>query len=115
MSDLYTFLTILICVLLFIARFAADKMMETASVKLKFFLGLVLMVIYTVFMMSFVYCTYESLLHNANLGLEDFYQKILVGIALINFAVILIAIYYFLLWRKKHKISDIEKMKLKDL
>lgn len=116
MNDpLYTFLVVFIWGLVFIARFVADKMMETTNTKLKFILGLTLMVLYTGFMMSFVYCTYQSMLHNANLGLEDFYEYILAEIGLINFAVILVAIYYYIFWRKKHQISDMDKMKLKDL
>lgn len=115
MGDLYTFISILAAILLFIARFAADKMMETNNARLKFFLGLTLMGLYTGFMMSFVYCTYQSVLHNAKLGIEDFYEYILIEIPLINFAIILIAIYYYIFWRKKHTISDMDKMKLKDL
>ena len=109
------FVLVFMWVLLFIARFVADKMMETANPKMRFFQGLGLWGLYTGFILSFVFCTYQSVLQNAKLGMEDLFKEVIIGLALINFALILVAIYYYVFWRKNHKISDIDKMKLKDL
>ena len=114
-NHFYLFVSVFMCVLLFIARFVADKMMETANPKVRFFQGLTLWILYTGFVLSFVYFTYESVLQRSSLGMEDFLRNVIVGVVLINFALILVAIYYYVFWRKNRKISDIDKMKLKDL
>ena len=96
-------------IIVFAARFALDKLIDTTSSKVRFSMTLILLVLYTVFMEGFVYLMYEQPIVN-----DNFYQSIVVGIALINFAVLLVAICYYFM-RRKRKLSDVDKMKLKDL
>ncbi len=114
MGDLYTILNVLMWILLFIARFAVDKMVDTSNTKVRFLLILLNMVLYTGFVGIYIYLTYQTALHNVNIGMEDFYKDILVGFLTINFALMLVAVLYFFIC-KKRKISDLDKMKLKDL
>ena len=104
-----TWIYIAMVIIVFAARFAVDKLIDTTSSKVRFLMTLLLMVIYTLFMEGFVYLMYEQPIIN-----DDFYQSIVVGIALINFAVLLVAICYYFM-RRKRKLSDVDKMKLKDL
>lgn len=96
-------------IIVFAARFALDKLIDTTSSKIRFSMTMILLILYTAFMEGFVYLVYEQPIVNNN-----FYQSIVVGIALINFAVLLVAVCYYLM-RKKRKLSDADKMKLKDL
>ena len=114
MGDLYTFLHVFMWILVFIARFAVDKMVDTTNTKVRFLLILFNMVLYTSFVGIYIYLTYQTTLHNVNIGMEDFYKEILAGFLTINFALMLVAILYFFMC-KKRKISDLDKMKLKDL
>ena len=45
--------------------------------------------------------------------MDKFYEGVMVDIATINFALMLVAIFYYFM-RKKRKISDLDKMKLRD-
>lgn len=114
MGDLYTFLYVFMWMIVFVARFTVEKMVDSTNTNTRFLMILMHMVMYTVFIGLFIYLTYQSTLHNASVGMEDFYQEIIVGILGINFALILVAIFYYFM-RKKRKISDLDKMKLKDL
>lgn len=96
-------------IIVFAARFALDKLIDTTSSKIRFSMTMILLILYTAFMEGFVYLVYEQPIVNNN-----FYQSIVVGIALINFAVLLVAICYYFM-RKRRKLSDVDKMKLKDL
>ena len=96
-------------IIVFAARFALDKLIDTTSSKIRFSMTMILLILYTAFMEGFVYLVYEQPIVNNN-----FYQSIVVGIALINFAVLLVAVCYYFM-RKKRKLSDADKMKLKDL
>ena len=96
-------------IIVFAARFALDKLIDTTSSKIRFSMTMILLILYTAFMEGFVYLVYEQPIVNNN-----FYQSIVVGIALINFAVLLVAVCYYFM-RKKRKLSDVDKMKLKDL
>ena len=104
-----TWIYIAMVIIVFAARFAVDKLIDTTSPKVRFSMTLILLVLYTVFMEGFVYLMYEQPIVN-----DNFYQSIVVGIALINFAVLLVAICYYFM-RRKRKLSDVDKMKLKDL
>ena len=96
-------------IIVFAARFALDKLIDTTSSKVRFSMTLILLVLYTVFVEGFVCLMYEQPIVN-----DNFYQSIVVGIALINFAALLVAICYYFM-RRKRKLSDVDKMKLKDL
>ena len=96
-------------IIAFAARFAVDKLVDATSSKIRFSMTMILLILYTAFMEGFVYLVYEQPIVNNN-----FYQSIVVGIALINFAVLLVAVCYYFM-RKKRKLSDVDKMKLKDL
>lgn len=113
-TALYEFCRVFIWVLVFVARFSVEKMVDTANEVKRFLLILFNMGLYTAFVGMFIYLTYEGALHNSTIGMEEFYQEILVGILGINFAAIIVAIFYYFM-RKKRKISDMDKMKLKDL
>ena len=104
-----TWIYIAMVIIVFAARFALDKLIDTTSSKVRFSMILILLVLYTVFVEGFVYLMYEQPIVN-----DNFYQSIVVGIALINFAVLLVAICYYFM-RRKRKMSDVDKMKLKDL
>ena len=67
---------------------------------------------YTIFMMEIIYSTYQDTI-NRGWGLDKFYEGVMVDIATINFALMLVAIFYYFM-RKKRKISDLDKMKLRD-
>lgn len=108
------FIYIFMLVLLFAARFVADKIIDTTSSKVRFGMGALLLVMYTVFIESYIYIIYHNNIMRVDAGLPEFYQSIIVGIALINFAVLFVAIVYYFM-RKKRKISSMDKMKLKDL
>ena len=104
-----TWIYIAMVIIVFAARFALDKLIDTTSSKVRFSMILILLVLYTVFVEGFVYLMYGQPIVN-----DNFYQSIVVGIALINFAVLLVAICYYFM-RRKRKLSDVDKMKLKDL
>ena len=114
MEHLDTILLVLMAIILFVARFAVDKMVDTPNTKVRFGLILFNMILYTGFMGIYIYLTYENTLHNRNIGMEDFYEEILSGFLTINFALMLVAVLYFFMC-KKRKISDLDRMKLKDL
>ena len=104
-----TWIYISMIIIVFAARFAVDKLIDTTSSKVRFLMTLFLMVIYTLFMEGFVYLMYEQPIIK-----DGFYQSMIVGIALINFTLLLVAIFYYFM-RKRRKLSDVDKMKLKDL
>lgn len=104
-----TWICISMIIIVFSARFAVDKLIDTTSARVRFSMTLILMVLYTLFIEGFIYLTYEQPMIKGN-----FYQSVFVGIALINFAVLLVAIFYYFM-RKKRKLTDVDKMKLKDL
>ena len=74
-----TWVYIAMVIIVFAARFAVDKLIDTTSIKVRFAMTMILIVLYTLFMEGFT-C-------------GDF--------------------YYFM--RKRRKLSDVDKMKLKDL
>ena len=96
-------------VIVFVARFVADKLLDTASAKVKWAMVGILLVLYTVFLEEFTYLMFRQPIVN-----DNFYQSMIVGIALINFSILLIVVFYYFV-RKNRKISDVDKMKLKDL
>ena len=96
-------------IIVFAARFATEKLTDTANTTVRFAMTTILMVLYTLFLEGFVYLMKDDPIIKDNL-----YQSIVVGIALINFAVLIVAICYYFV-RKKRKMSDVDKMKLKDL
>lgn len=96
-------------IIVFAARFATDKLLDTTSVTVRFTMTTILMVLYTLFLEGFVY-----LMKSDPIIKDNLYQSIVVGIALINFAILFVAICYYFM-RKKRKLSDMDKMKLKDL
>ena len=96
-------------VIVFAARFAADKLLNTASAKVKLAMIIVLIVLYTVFIEGFAHLMLEHPIINGN-----FYQSITGGMALINFAILIVVVFYYFI-RKKRKLSDVDKMRLKDL
>ena len=100
-------------VALLIARFALDKFMDTTSVKVRFGIGICLLVIYTGVLEGFLYYAYQHIV-TAGGSVQDCYQAMALVVVLINFAVLLVAVFYYFM-RNRHKISAIDKMKLKDL
>ena len=96
-------------IIVFVARFAVDKLIDTTSSKVRFAMTMILIVLYTLFMEGFTYLTYEQPMIK-----DNFYQSMIVGITLINFVVLLVAIFYYFM-RKRRKLSEVDKMKLKDL
>ena len=96
-------------IIVFAARFAVDKLVDATSSKVRFAMTMTLIVLYTLFMEGFAYLMYEQPMIK-----DNFYQSMIVGIALINFVVLLVAIFYYFM-RKRRKLSDVDKMKLKDL
>lgn len=104
-----TWVYIVMVIIVFAARFAVDKLIDATSPKVRFVMTMILIVLYTLFMEGFTYLTYEQPMIK-----DNFYQSMIVGIALINFVVLLVAIFYYFM-RKRRKLSDVDKMKLKDL
>ena len=96
-------------VIVFAARFVADKLLDTTSTKVKWAMVGILLVLYTVFLEGFTYLMLRQPIVN-----DNFYQSMIVGIALINFSILLIIVFYYFV-RKKRKLSDVDKMRLKDL
>lgn len=105
----------IICVLVvfFGGRICLNSFIETSSAIKKFWLGVGLFASYTFVLLFFLYFIHFEIFVDVE-SVEMFFQHTLVGILLMNLVVLIIGIVYFLL-RSKRKMSDIDKMKLKDL
>lgn len=101
--------------LLLAARFLTPKMMETDSAGVRFGIGLGLFGIYTaVSVLMFRYlCTFDGRAI-AQLAATEVWNRVICSFLLVNFAVVLVAVIFFFT-REKCRLTQAEKVKLKDL
>jgi len=98
---------------LLVGRFALEKFMDTTNTKVRFGMAIVLLVIYTGIVQGFLYLSYQDIIMR-NEDIQVCYQTMAFVVLSINIAVLFIAIVYFSI-RDRRKISEMDKMKLKDL
>jgi len=101
-------------VLLMVAvKFLVPKMMETDSAGKRFGIGVVLFLIYTAvtLLVFYHFCTFEG--NGFGSGSEVF-TRIVLAFVVMNIITLFAAFLYFLV-REKRKLTQEEKMKLKDL
>lgn len=102
-------------VLLLAARLLTPKMLESESVGARFGIGIGLFGIYwAVCLLMFRYlCTFDGG-EIARLTGGEVWKRVVIAFALVNVAALFAACIYFFT-REKRKLSQEEKMKLKDL
>lgn len=110
--------TIEICVMLVLllaARFMVPKMMESESAGVRFGIGIGLFGIYTaISLLMFRYlCTFDGR-NIAQLTGSEVWTRVVCAFALVNWAVCMAACIFFFT-REKRKLTQEEKMRLKDL
>jgi len=110
-----TFEICALMVLLLAARLMTPKMMEAESAGVRFGLGMGLFGIYTaVSLLMFRYlCTFDGK-GIAQLTGAEVWRRVVCAFVLVNIAVCMTACIFFFA-REKRKLSQEEKMKLKDL
>ena len=111
-------ITIEICalmVLLLAARLMIPKMMDSESAGVRFGIGLGLFGIYNAvcILMFRYFCTFDKKTI-AELSGNEVWTRVICAFVLVNFAAVFAAFIFFLT-REKRKLSQQEKMKLKDL
>lgn len=111
-------ITIEICVLLVLllaARLLTPKMMESESAGVRFGIGVGLFGIYSVVcLLMFRYlCTFDGG-EIAQMAGSEVWKRVIVAFILVNVAAVFAACIYFFT-RERRKLSQEEKMKLKDL
>lgn len=106
---------LIMLLLLLAARFLTPKMMETESAGVRFGIGLGLLGIYTVVsVLMFRYlCTFDGRAI-AQLQATEVWNRVICAFLLVNFAVAFAAGIFFFT-REKRKLTQDEKMKLKDM
>lgn len=97
-------LLLMVCV-----KFLVPKLMASDNAKVRFGIGTALLVIYTLAGMLLLY-----FFAMGASGVEDCIIRVIFAFAVLNFIVLLTAVQYFLS-RDKRKITEMDKMKLKDL
>ena len=106
---------LIMVVLLLTARLLIPKMMESESAAVRFGIGVSLFGIYTVVsLLVFRYlCSFDGR-EIAQLTGREVWNRVLCGFLLTNFSAVFAACLFFFT-REKRKLSQKDKMKLKDL
>lgn len=104
---------LIMVIVLLVVRFALNKFLDTKSAKVRFGIGVGIFIVYTGIVQLFFYYRYQEI---ANTGgnIQELYQSMAMIFAVISLAVIFIAFVYFFM-RNKRGMSDMDKMKLKDM
>lgn len=115
MPDISWLLGVIAVILIIPVKFLVPKMMDTANSNLRFGIGVVLFLIYTA-LMVLVLLFFNTVRIEGTDAVTDriYFVKYTVGILLVNLAALFSACLYFFT-REKRKLSEAEKMKLKDL
>ena len=101
-----------IAVLLIIpVKFLIPKMMDSDDPKLRFGIGVILFLVYTVVLL--LVCGYMNVIAPAA-ARTDYFLRCAVGIILTNLAVLIAACQCFYI-KDRRKMTESKKMKLKDL
>lgn len=101
--------------LLLAARFLIPKMLNSDSVGMKYGIGVSLFAIYTaVSLLMFRYfCSFDGK-GIAQLTGSEVWSRVVCSFLLVNLAMVMVSVIYYFA-RDKRKLSQEEKMKLKDL
>ena len=94
-------------------RCMAFQFYKKLNFKVRFALGIGLFVGYTILLQIYMYFIYQLMI-NPTMPSAQIYPLLSVALMIFHLTALLIGIIYYLM-QNKRKISDIEKMKLKDL
>lgn len=94
-------------------RFLLNKFMDATDTKLRLVLGIGLFGAYTVIMQLYLLFVYD-LMMPADIGGQESHPYVAGALVVFQITFLVIGIIYYCM-QKKHKISDRDKMKLKDL
>jgi hypothetical protein len=106
---------LIMLVLLLVARFLIPKMLDARSAGAKYGTGLGIFGIYTVvsLIMFRYFCSFDGK-EIAQLTGSEVWNRVICSFLLVNLAMVMVSAIYYLA-RDKRKLSQEEKIKLKDL
>lgn len=115
MEDKIWLMGVIAVLLLIPVKALAPKMMDSGNPKLRFGIGLVLFLVYTaVLLLVLVFINAVNAEGIDNSLDRVYFIRYAIGVSITNLAALFTAcLYYFT--REKRKMSDMEKMKLKDM
>lgn len=115
MSDYMWLSGVLAVILIIPVKFLVPKMMDTDNANLRFGIGVVLFLIYTALVLL-VLSFFNMFRAEGTDAVTDriYFVKYTIGILLVNLSALFTACLYFFT-RVKRKLSEAEKMKLKDM
>ena len=113
MSESFATIGVIFALLALAVRILIPKMLDSESRGKRFGIGVVVFLIYTVvtLLMFFYFCTFEG---NGFCDGKEVFVRVSVAFLVVNLMVLFGACLYFFTWEKR-KLSQIDKMKLKDL
>ena len=113
MFDQIAFIGVAAVLLMVAVKFLVPKMMETDSGGKRFGIGVVLFLIYTAvtLLVFYFFCTFDG--NGFGSGSEVF-TRVVLAFVIMNFITLFSACLYFFT-REKRKLTQEEKMRLKDL